>query len=83
MITKILDVSFPMTVPILIFLMTQPDKRPKSLEVPGTTKPRIQTQIHRRQKAKAVPPMKDEWDDQSKIPPNLRTPSSKMKKSPK
>jgi hypothetical protein len=45
------------------------------------SKPRIQTQIHRRQKAKAVPPMKDEWDAQSKNPPNLRTPSSKMKKS--
>jgi hypothetical protein len=63
--------------------MTQPDPTEKSPEALGPTKPRIQTQIHRRQKAKAVPPMKDEWDDQSKTPPNLRTPSSKMKKSPK
>ena len=60
--------------------MTRPD-RPEKPQ--GPAKPRIQTQIHRRQKAKAVPPMKDEWDDQSETPPNLRTPSSKMKKSPK
>jgi hypothetical protein len=60
--------------------MTLPDPPEKP---PGPAKPRIQTQIHRRQKAKAVPPMKDEWDDQSKTPPNLRTPSSKMKKIPK
>ncbi|KPK18638.1 MAG: hypothetical protein AMK69_24715 [Nitrospira bacterium SG8_3] len=42
---------------------------------------RIQTQIHRRQKAKAVPPMQDEWDVESASPPDLRTPDSKMKKS--
>jgi len=60
--------------------MPQPDPPEKST---GPAKPRIQTQIHRRQKAKAVPPMKDEWDDQSETPPNLRTPSSKMKKGPK
>jgi hypothetical protein len=42
---------------------------------------RIQTQIHRRQKAKAVPPMQDEWDVESPSPPDLRTPDSKMKKS--
>ncbi len=47
---------------------------------PSTAKPRIQTQIHRRQKAKAVPPMQDEWDSESPSPPNLRTPESHMKK---
>jgi len=44
-------------------------------------KPRIQTQIHRRKKAKAVLPMEDEWNSDSSSPPDLRTPSSKMKKS--
>ena len=58
--------------------MAQPNLPEKSNE---SAKPRIHTQIHRRQKAKAVPPMTDEWDDQSKTPPKLRTPSSKMKKS--
>ena len=43
-------------------------------------KKRIQTQIHRRQKAKAISPLEDEWNDQSDTPPNLRTPSSEMKK---
>jgi hypothetical protein len=47
---------------------------------PGPRK-RIQTQIHRRQKAKAVPPMENEWDVKSPSPPELRTPDSKMKKS--
>lgn len=60
--------------------MTPSDLPQKSQETIKPAKPRIQTQIHRRQKAKAVPPMQDEWDDQSKTPPNLRTPSSKMKK---
>ena len=45
------------------------------------TKPKIQTQIHRRQKAKAIPPMKDEWDSASPTPPNLRTHESHMKKN--
>ena len=58
--------------------MTPSDLPEKS---PDPPKARIQTQIHRRQKATAVPPMKDEWDDQSNTPPNLKTPSSKMKKS--
>ena len=63
--------------------MMQPDPPEKSPKAPSPAKPRIQTQIHRRQKAKAVPPMEDEWDDQSKTPPDLRTPSSKMKKNSK
>ena len=61
--------------------VTQPDPPQNDPEVPTTAKPRIKTQIHRRQKAKAVPPMQDEWDAQSDTPPDLRTPSSKMKKS--
>jgi len=62
-------------------LPDSPQPIPEDASPPG--KPRIQTQIHRRKKAKAVPPMEDEWDDQSETPPNLRTSSSKMKKSPK
>jgi hypothetical protein len=52
-----------------------------SLASSEENKNRIQTQIHRRKKGKAVLPMKDEWDDQSQIPPNLRRPSSEMKKN--
>lgn len=48
---------------------------------PEKNKERIHTQIHRRKKANAVLPMENEWDDQSNVPPRLRTPSSKMKKS--
>jgi len=61
--------------------MTQPDPPEKPSEALRPAKPRIHTQIHRRQKAKAIPPMEDEWDDQSLTLPNLRTPSSKMKKN--
>jgi hypothetical protein len=62
-------------------LLSRPDASKKQVEEPLVPKkPRINTQIHRRQKAKAVPPMEDEWDDQSETPPDLRTPSSKMKK---
>ena len=51
-----------------------------SLASPESSKNRIQTQIHRRKKAKAVLPMQDEWDEQTGLPPNLRTPSSEMRK---
>jgi hypothetical protein len=48
----------------------------------GEPKRRIETQIHRRKKAKAVPPLEAEWDVQSGSPPSdLRMPSDKMKKS--
>jgi hypothetical protein len=63
------------------------EKHDKSVHHPNPvpfsqeSKKRIQTQIHRRKKAKAVLPLEDEWDNQSEMPPNLRTPSSKMKKS--
>ncbi len=42
---------------------------------------RIQTQIHRRQKAKAVYPLTNEWEESGLTPPKgLRMPSEKMKK---
>ncbi|WP_447978934.1 hypothetical protein [Candidatus Nitrospira bockiana] len=46
-------------------------------------KRRIETQIHRRKKAKAVPPLEAEWQAGSDEPPNLRTPSDRMQKTPK
>lgn len=46
------------------------------------SKPRIETQIHRRKKAKAVPPLEAEWDIQSGAKPTgLRTPADKMRRS--
>ncbi len=59
-------------------------------ENPGPSKPtsstdpkrRINTQIHRRSKAKAVYPLSDEWEDTSSLPPKqLRMPSSNMGKT--
>lgn len=41
-------------------------------------KRRIETQIHRRQKAKAVPPMEAEWSGDSEAPSQLRMPVEKM-----
>jgi hypothetical protein len=62
-------------------LPQKPQSDPDPVSSPSSPKKRIQTQIHRRQKAKAVPPMQDEWDVESPSPPDLRTPNSKMKKS--
>ncbi len=46
-------------------------------------KRRIETQIHRRKKAKAVFPLEAEWDVRSnRLPVGLRMPSDKMKNAP-
>ena len=46
-------------------------------------KRRIETQIHRRKKAKAVFPLEAEWDARSnRLPVGLRMPSDKMKNPP-
>ena len=43
---------------------------------------RIDTQIHRRKKAKAVPPLQAEWDVTEETPPTkLRMPSENMSRS--
>ena len=48
---------------------------------PNQPAKRIWTQIHRRKKAKAEPPLTDEWEDQSPTPPsNLRMPPENMEK---
>ncbi|MGB0910489.1 MAG: hypothetical protein ACPGYT_09015 [Nitrospirales bacterium] len=46
-----------------------------------TPKKRINTQIHRRSKAKAVYPLSDEWEDTSLPPKQLRMPSTNMGKT--
>ena len=46
-------------------------------------KRRIETQIHRRKKVKAVFPLEAEWDARSnRLPVGLRMPSDKMKNTP-
>lgn len=51
--------------------MPAPDARPR----------RIETQIHRRKKAKALSPLTAEWDvRRPDIPAKLRMPSSRMRK---
>jgi hypothetical protein len=51
---------------------------------PATGSPRVQagrrieTQIHRRKKAKAIPPLEAEWDEGSNRPPHLKMSSEHM-----
>ncbi len=50
---------------------------------PGTirVKRRIDTQIHRRKKVKAIPPLEAEWDSRSaQGPTGLRMPPDRMRK---
>lgn len=56
----------------------------KERENPAEGKPphRIQTQIHRRKKAKAVAPLTNEWERARAMPPkNLKRPPRDMQKS--
>jgi hypothetical protein len=47
----------------------------------GNPRRRIETQIHRRKKAKPVFPLEAEWDAESGTPPTgLRMPPDKMRK---
>jgi hypothetical protein len=60
----------------------QQQPRPGGTPAPGGRPPRIETQIHRRKKAKALSPLTAEWDARRPdAPPKLRMPSSRMKKS--
>ncbi len=53
----------------------KPDRQPDRSSKPGQPK-RIETQIHRRRKAKALSPLKTEWDEADGAPPaHLRMPS--------
>ena len=45
--------------------------------------PRIETQIHRRKKAKAFSALEPEWDQIDEVPPShLRMPSGRMSPTP-
>jgi len=45
-------------------------------------KPRIETQISRRKKAKAIPPLESEWEATTGHPPaDLRMPAEKMRRT--
>ena len=57
----------------------QPDKKRQSNEAPPK---RINTQIHRRKKAKAVSPLTDEWEASQAAPPKgLKRPPQDMRNS--
>lgn len=57
--------------------------RPKPSNLPEPAPRRIETQIHRRKKAKAVLPLQAEWDAASgKAPQGLRMAQDKMHKRP-
>jgi len=60
-------------------------RKPDKDKPTGSSEPkkRINTQIHRRSKAKAVYPLSNEWEDSSSPSPpkQLRMPSSKMNKT--
>ena len=59
-------------------------QKPTSANLPNSSdsKKRINTQIHRRSKAKAVYPLSDEWEDSSPTAPKqLRMPSANMNKT--
>jgi hypothetical protein len=63
------------------------DKQPRSRSEinlsTGPRPPRIETQIHRRKKAKALSPLTPEWEGRSTRPPaKLRMPANRMRKSP-
>jgi hypothetical protein len=60
----------------------QEQSRPDGTPASGGRPPRIETQIHRRKKAKALPPLTAEWDARHpNAPPKLRMPPNRMKKS--
>lgn len=57
----------------------QPDKEKPAAE---TSPKRINTQIHRRKKAKAVSPLMDEWESSQATPPKgLKRPPQDMRNS--
>jgi hypothetical protein len=55
---------------------------PKDQPDPRSRPSRIETQIHRRKKARALSPLTAEWDARRpESPPQLRMPANRMKKS--
>jgi hypothetical protein len=59
-----------------------PDK-PPAYGAQRQDRPRIETQIHRRKKAKAFSALEPEWDQIDQVPPfHLRMPSDRMASAP-
>ncbi len=56
------------------------DSTEESLSPRKIPRARIETQIHRRSKAKAVFPLEAEWQAGAESPPNLKMPAEKMDK---
>jgi hypothetical protein len=56
------------------------DSLEKGSSPPTVPRPRIETQIHRRSKAKAVFPLKAEWQAGADHPVDLKMPAEKMDK---
>ena len=61
----------------------QARSRPENGPSADSRPPRIETQIHRRKKAKALSPLTPEWDRRDTRPPaKLRMPADRMRKAP-
>lgn len=59
-----------------------PDQ-PPARDAQRQDRPRIETQIHRRKKAKAFSALEPEWDQIDHLPPShLRMPSDRMASTP-
>ncbi|MCX5723675.1 MAG: hypothetical protein NTX84_03975 [Nitrospirae bacterium] len=59
-----------------------PDQ-PLNEHAPARERPRIETQIHRRKKAKAFSSLEPEWDQQDHVlPSHLRMPADRMAPTP-
>ena len=60
----------------------EPDQ-PIACDAQRQDRPRIETQIHRRKKAKALSALEPEWDQIDQMPPShLRMPSGRMASTP-
>jgi hypothetical protein len=61
---------------------SQQRSRPDDTPAPGARPRRIETQIHRRKKAKALSPLTAEWDlRHPDAPAKLRMPADHMRKA--
>ena len=57
--------------------------QPSTRDAQRQDRPRIETQIHRRKKAKAFSALEPEWDQIDQMPPShLRMPSGRMASTP-
>jgi hypothetical protein len=56
----------------------QADSAQKTTSGGGKVRQRIETQIHRRKKARPIPPLQTEWNIDSPTPPGLRMPEDRI-----